>query len=131
MDNEAALPEELAGPYRATLTRLQDAAPPMPAQAGLGGRGMPGGPKPPFRAYQEPANKKAMGGDKADDKAPAFGAPADRMRQLEDKKMNAAQGAPGPCGEGGVRCEPHRLLRNAILSRCQQSSPAPRPAWFG
>jgi predicted unusual protein kinase regulating ubiquinone biosynthesis (AarF/ABC1/UbiB family) len=29
---EAALPEELAGPYRATLTRLQDAAPPMPAQ---------------------------------------------------------------------------------------------------
>jgi predicted unusual protein kinase regulating ubiquinone biosynthesis (AarF/ABC1/UbiB family) len=29
---EAALPEEMAGPYRATLTRLQDAAPPMPAQ---------------------------------------------------------------------------------------------------
>jgi predicted unusual protein kinase regulating ubiquinone biosynthesis (AarF/ABC1/UbiB family) len=28
---EAALPEELAGPYRATLTKLQDAAPPMPA----------------------------------------------------------------------------------------------------
>ena len=29
---EAAMPEELAGPYRATLTRLQDAAPPMPAK---------------------------------------------------------------------------------------------------
>ncbi len=28
---EAALPEHLAGPYRATLTRLQDAAPPLPA----------------------------------------------------------------------------------------------------
>jgi predicted unusual protein kinase regulating ubiquinone biosynthesis (AarF/ABC1/UbiB family) len=28
---EAALPEELAGPYRAALTRLQDAAPPLPA----------------------------------------------------------------------------------------------------
>jgi predicted unusual protein kinase regulating ubiquinone biosynthesis (AarF/ABC1/UbiB family) len=28
---EGALPEELAGPYRATLTKLQDAAPPMPA----------------------------------------------------------------------------------------------------
>src|SRR5689334_10111920 len=28
---EAALPEELAGPYRAALTRLQEAAPPMPA----------------------------------------------------------------------------------------------------
>ncbi len=28
---EASLPEELAGPYRATLTRLQRAAPPMPA----------------------------------------------------------------------------------------------------
>jgi len=28
---ESALPEELAGPYRATLTRLQDSAPPMPA----------------------------------------------------------------------------------------------------
>jgi predicted unusual protein kinase regulating ubiquinone biosynthesis (AarF/ABC1/UbiB family) len=28
---ESALPEEMAGPYRATLTRLQDAAPPMPA----------------------------------------------------------------------------------------------------
>jgi predicted unusual protein kinase regulating ubiquinone biosynthesis (AarF/ABC1/UbiB family) len=28
---EAALPEELAGPYRATLTKLQDSAPPMPA----------------------------------------------------------------------------------------------------
>ena len=27
---EAALPEELAGPYRAALTKLQDAAPPMP-----------------------------------------------------------------------------------------------------
>jgi predicted unusual protein kinase regulating ubiquinone biosynthesis (AarF/ABC1/UbiB family) len=28
---EAAMPEELAAPYRATLTRLQDAAPPMPS----------------------------------------------------------------------------------------------------
>ncbi len=28
---EAALPDEVAGPYRATLTRLQEAAPPMPA----------------------------------------------------------------------------------------------------
>jgi predicted unusual protein kinase regulating ubiquinone biosynthesis (AarF/ABC1/UbiB family) len=27
---EAALPQEIAGPYRATLTRLQDAAPPLP-----------------------------------------------------------------------------------------------------
>ncbi|WP_404381304.1 AarF/ABC1/UbiB kinase family protein [Knoellia locipacati] len=29
---EAAMPEELAGPYRATLTKLQDAAPPMPVE---------------------------------------------------------------------------------------------------
>jgi predicted unusual protein kinase regulating ubiquinone biosynthesis (AarF/ABC1/UbiB family) len=29
---EAAFPEELAGPYREQLTRLQDAAPPMPTQ---------------------------------------------------------------------------------------------------
>ncbi|NKB91660.1 MAG: AarF/ABC1/UbiB kinase family protein [Candidatus Nanopelagicales bacterium] len=29
---EAALPEEMAGPYRATLTKLQDAAPAMPAE---------------------------------------------------------------------------------------------------
>ena len=29
---EAALPEEMAAPYRATLTKLQDAAPPMPAE---------------------------------------------------------------------------------------------------
>jgi predicted unusual protein kinase regulating ubiquinone biosynthesis (AarF/ABC1/UbiB family) len=29
---EAALPEHLAGPYRETLTRLQEAAPPMPAR---------------------------------------------------------------------------------------------------
>ena len=28
---EAALPEDVAGPYRAALTRLQEAAPPMPA----------------------------------------------------------------------------------------------------
>jgi len=28
---EAALPSELAGPYRATLTRLQESAPPLPA----------------------------------------------------------------------------------------------------
>ncbi|MDF2711180.1 MAG: transporter ATP-binding protein [Nonomuraea muscovyensis] len=28
---EAALPPEIVGPYRATLTKLQDAAPPMPA----------------------------------------------------------------------------------------------------
>jgi predicted unusual protein kinase regulating ubiquinone biosynthesis (AarF/ABC1/UbiB family) len=40
---EAALPEELVGPYRAELTKLQDSAPPMPTQtvreqlaAGLG-----------------------------------------------------------------------------------------------
>lgn len=30
---EAALPEEVAGPYRAALTRLQNAAPPLPASA--------------------------------------------------------------------------------------------------
>jgi len=30
---EAAVPEEVAGPYRAALTKLQDAAPPMPAAA--------------------------------------------------------------------------------------------------
>ncbi|MBQ0983884.1 AarF/ABC1/UbiB kinase family protein [Streptomyces sp. F63] len=30
---ESALPEEVAGPYRAALTRLQEAAPPMPAQS--------------------------------------------------------------------------------------------------
>lgn len=28
---ESALPEEIAGPYRAALTKLQEAAPPMPA----------------------------------------------------------------------------------------------------
>src|SRR5579859_664655 len=28
---EAAMPPEIAGPYRATLTRLQEAAPPLPA----------------------------------------------------------------------------------------------------
>src|SRR4029453_12137733 len=28
---EAALPEELAGPYRTALTRLKEAAPPLPA----------------------------------------------------------------------------------------------------
>jgi predicted unusual protein kinase regulating ubiquinone biosynthesis (AarF/ABC1/UbiB family) len=28
---ESAMPEELAAPYRATLTKLQDSAPPMPA----------------------------------------------------------------------------------------------------
>ncbi|MBO0806063.1 MAG: AarF/ABC1/UbiB kinase family protein [Nocardiopsaceae bacterium] len=30
---EAALPPELAGPYRATLTKLQEAAPPLPASS--------------------------------------------------------------------------------------------------
>ena len=30
---EAALPETLAGPYRETLTRLQEAAPPLPARS--------------------------------------------------------------------------------------------------
>ncbi len=30
---EAAMPEELVGPYRATLTKLQEAAPPMPAKS--------------------------------------------------------------------------------------------------
>lgn len=30
---EAALPEEVAGPYRAALTKLQDAAPPLPAES--------------------------------------------------------------------------------------------------
>src|SRR5258707_9593906 len=30
---EAALPPEIAGPYRATLTKLQESAPPLPARA--------------------------------------------------------------------------------------------------
>jgi predicted unusual protein kinase regulating ubiquinone biosynthesis (AarF/ABC1/UbiB family) len=30
---EAAMPPEIAGPYRATLTRLQESAPPLPARA--------------------------------------------------------------------------------------------------
>ena len=30
---EAALPEEMAGPYRVALTKLQDAAPPLPAES--------------------------------------------------------------------------------------------------
>src|SRR5271154_2983131 len=30
---EAALPPEIAGPYRATLTKLQESAPPMPARS--------------------------------------------------------------------------------------------------
>jgi predicted unusual protein kinase regulating ubiquinone biosynthesis (AarF/ABC1/UbiB family) len=30
---EAAMPEEVAGPYRAALTRLQEAAPPLPAES--------------------------------------------------------------------------------------------------
>ncbi|MEU4886211.1 MULTISPECIES: ABC1 kinase family protein [Streptomyces] len=30
---ESALPEEIAGPYRAALTKLQEAAPPMPSQS--------------------------------------------------------------------------------------------------
>ncbi len=30
---EAAMPEQLAGPYRATLTRLQEAAPPLPTRS--------------------------------------------------------------------------------------------------
>src|SRR6266705_6583998 len=29
---EAALPPEIAGPYRATLTRLQESAPPLPSR---------------------------------------------------------------------------------------------------
>jgi predicted unusual protein kinase regulating ubiquinone biosynthesis (AarF/ABC1/UbiB family) len=29
---EAAMPEDMAGPYRATLTKLQEAAPPLPAE---------------------------------------------------------------------------------------------------
>ena len=29
---EAALPPEIAGPYRATLTKLQESAPPLPAR---------------------------------------------------------------------------------------------------
>ena len=36
---EAALPEDLAGPYRATLTRLQEAAPPLPARTRAPGAG--------------------------------------------------------------------------------------------
>ena len=38
---EAALPEELAAPYRAALTKLQDAAPPMPAASRAQGAGRP------------------------------------------------------------------------------------------
>ncbi|MEU6281225.1 AarF/ABC1/UbiB kinase family protein [Streptomyces sp. NPDC047028] len=33
---ESALPEEIAGPYRAALTKLQEAAPPMPTRTVLG-----------------------------------------------------------------------------------------------
>ena len=38
---EAALPPELAGPYRATLTKLQESAPPLPAHRAQGARGRP------------------------------------------------------------------------------------------
>ena len=49
---EAGLPEEVAGPYRATLTKLQDAAPALPAETvhavlaeNLGPHGLPASPQ--------------------------------------------------------------------------------------
>ena len=36
---EAALPPEIAGPYRATLTKLQESAPPLPARHRAPGAG--------------------------------------------------------------------------------------------
>src|SRR4051794_36889040 len=71
---EAALPEEVAGPYREQLTRLQDAAPPMPTQTvrdqietglgpdwrgGAGGGG--GGAAPPAPARPGAQGRGAAG----------------------------------------------------------------------
>ena len=56
---EAALPPEIAGPYRATLTRLQEAAPPLPSGTVHGGysrkiSGPAGGTSSPSSATSRP-----------------------------------------------------------------------------
>jgi predicted unusual protein kinase regulating ubiquinone biosynthesis (AarF/ABC1/UbiB family) len=61
---EVALPEELVGPYRATLTKLQDAAPPMPAATVHGVLAAELGPKwrRRFRSFDDrPAAAASIG----------------------------------------------------------------------
>ncbi|RJK98087.1 ABC1 kinase family protein [Vallicoccus soli] len=61
---ESALPEDLAAPYRATLTRLQDAAPPMPATTvhAVLGAGLGADWRRRFRAFDDtPAAAASIG----------------------------------------------------------------------
>ncbi|SCD88922.1 ABC1 family protein [Streptomyces sp. SolWspMP-sol7th] len=61
---ESALPEELAGPYRAALTRLQEAAPPMPVATvrGLLGERLGEDWRKLFRSFdEEPAAAASIG----------------------------------------------------------------------
>ena len=61
---EAALPENLAGPYRETLTRLQEAAPPLPARTvhAVLGRELGHGWRARFRSFDDrPAAAASIG----------------------------------------------------------------------
>jgi predicted unusual protein kinase regulating ubiquinone biosynthesis (AarF/ABC1/UbiB family) len=61
---EAALPEHLAGPYRETLTRLQESAPPLPASTmhRVLARGLGAGWREQFRSFDDkPAAAASIG----------------------------------------------------------------------
>jgi len=61
---EAALPEDIAGPYRAALTKLQDAAPPMPATTvhAVLGHELGAGWRSSFRGFEDkPAASASIG----------------------------------------------------------------------
>ena len=59
---EAALPPEIAGPYRATLTKLQESAPPLPARTVHAGAGRGPGPglARPVRRVRRQAGRRRV-----------------------------------------------------------------------
>ena len=84
---ESALPEEIAGPYRAALTKLQEAAPPMPTgTVHAGARGADGrGLARPLRGVRRQARRGGV------DRAGAPGGLARRTRSRGQGAVSRAR----------------------------------------
>ena len=89
---EAALPEEIAGPYRAALTKLQEAAPPLPAAT------------------------RAQGARRA--ARPALAAALPRVRRRRRPPRPASARCTGPSGSDGRDGRRSRSSTRAPARRC-------------
>ena len=111
---EAALPEEMAAPYREALTKLQEAAPPMPVRTvhavlaqQLGGTGGSGSASSTTPRPRRPASARCTGRSGADGRDVA----------VKIQYPGAGDGADGrPQPAGPVRPAVRRALPRAWTS---------------